>query len=209
MNLKLSHNTVSTKAHYDQPITQDLTHGTDQVRLFAVNGFELCAMEKSYAWANHDRSAYLDSMKTDWFESEDHCEGCVLNHSFLLWRCGYSDEAAAQLDCWSQSWPIYHRVRQIRPKWGLDFSMEWVDRSGTVFEILHFEHDFFELSACQDMQQCYQQKFLTADWPDLARRVYANRSQWQDLSFFAQSRWKCEFFGVVPENFGQTVWHLV
>lgn len=209
MHIQLTNNQLSTKAYYDQTINHSLDHGPHQIRLFAVNGFELCPLEQHYRLANQDVSDSPEALKVDWFRQDPVSEGIVLNHSFLLWRCGYQDLAAHQLDQWAQHWPIYHKVRQIKPKWGLDFSIESVSRTGTVFEILHFEHDFFEYPRCYEMQLAYQQLFVSADWLDLAQRVYRRRHEWEHLGFFAQSRWKCEFFGVVPENFGQTIWHLV
>lgn len=195
--------------YYDQTVKISLDHGPNLVKHFAVNGFELTTLEQHYRTANQDHSDYYEANKLDWFLQEQVCEGIVLNHSFLLWRKGYQDLAAEQLSNWCVQWPIYHKVLQIRPKWGLDFSVESVSSTGTVFEILHFEHDFFEYDRCIEMQLAYQQLFISADWQDLAQSVYRRRAEWEHLGFFEQSKWKCEFFGVVPENFGQTIWHLV
>lgn len=209
MHIQLTNHTLPTVGHYDQTIKISLDHGPHLVRHFAVNGFELTALEQYYRSANQDHSAYPEANKLDWFVQDQVHEGIVLNHSFLLWRKGYEDSAAQQLQSWCEHWPVYHKVKQIKPKWGLDFSIESVSRTGTVFEILHFEHDFFEYERGVEMQLAYEQLFLAADWQDLAQSVYRRRSEWEHLGFFAQSKWKCEFFGVVPENFGQTIWHLL
>lgn len=209
MNLSITENTAPQDGYYQAMISQSLDHGAHQVRLFAVNGFELCPLEQLYQQANHDRSAYHDANKLDWIVQPDEIENIVLSHSFVLWRRGYHNAAAAQLSNWCQTYPIYHRVLQIQPKWGLDFAIESISANGTIFEILHFEHDFFEYDRFVEMKLDYQDRFVNADWPHIAQAIYRRRNEWEHLGFFPQSQWKCEFFGIVPENFGQTIWHLL
>ena len=209
MKLSITDNHAPSDGYYSSMISQSQDHGPHQVRLFAVNGFELCPLERLYRRANRDHSDYDDANKLDWIVQDPQIENTVLSHSFVLWRCGYDSAAAEQLSNWTQTYPIYHRVLQIRPKWGLDFAMESISVNGTIFEILHFEHDFFDYQQYLDMKLDYQDRFIHADWPHLAQAVYRRRNEWQHLGFFPQSRWKCEFFGVVPENFGQTIWHLL
>jgi hypothetical protein len=209
MKLQISNNNAPKNGYYDNMISWSIEHGVQQVKLFAVNGFELCPLEKLYQQANQDHSDYIDANKLDWITQTPEIENIVLSHSFVLWRKGYTAAAADQLGQWVKHWPIYHRVLQIKPKWGLDFAIESISVNGTIFEILHFEHDFFEYQQFLEMKLSYQDLFVNADWADMAQQVYRHRSQWQHLDFFPQSRWKCEFFGVVPEKFGNTIWHLL
>jgi hypothetical protein len=209
MKLSLSTNQISPNGYYCDPIDYDITHGAAQVQLFSVNGFELCPLEKHYQQANKDYSDYDNATKLDWILQDPTVSGVVLNHSFLLWRKGYRHEAAKQLQQWAQQYPVYHRLLQIRPKWAVDFAIEYVDARGVMFEILHFEYDFFDYDQYEELKCRYESVFLNADWHDWAQRVYRKRHEWEHLEFFEQSKWKCLFFGIEPENFGQTIWHLV
>jgi hypothetical protein len=59
-------------------------------------------------------------------------------------RKGYSGEALQQLTTWAGYRPQFHKLIAMRPKWGLDFSIDYADREGNVFELLHWEYDGFE-----------------------------------------------------------------
>ena len=132
--------------------------------------------------------------------------GAVLNHSMLFERKGVADLAQDQLKSWCQQRPLFHKVLNIRPKWGLDFSMDWVDRDGNAFEILHWEYDDFVFDEIAERKVRYQSRFLAMDWMDAGQQLLKRRSEWQHLDFFAQSDWKCNYFGIEKEQFKQVVW---
>jgi hypothetical protein len=48
--------------------------------------------------------------------------------------------------------------------------------------------------------------FLSIDWDDAGRSMLDKKSQWYHLPFRAQSDWKCQYFGIIKENYGQVVW---
>ena len=41
---------------------------------------------------------------------------------------------------------------------------------------------------------------------DSLKQILAAKAQWHHLDFFAQSRWKCEYFGVPEERFKMVAW---
>ena len=42
--------------------------------------------------------------------------------------------------------------------------------------------------------------------PDAAQALLAKKHEWHGLAWFPQSRYKCDYFGMIPENFGQVLW---
>ncbi len=47
---------------------------------------------------------------------------------------------------------------------------------------------------------------LNTDWEDAAKTLIDKKSEWHGLDFFAQSKWKSDFFGVEPEQFKMVAW---
>lgn len=186
-----------------QPILEDFA-------LFDQNGYDLTALEQRYARANqvelqHHRE-HIQAIKQSWFEQDYQIEGPILNHSNLFERKGYKGAAREQLEKWSQEMPLCHTLLSLRPKWGLDFSMDYVDRAGHVFEILHWEYDGFDFNEVEDMKQTVAPKLQSIDWFDAAARMLAAKDSWHHLDFFAQSAWKCNFFGIPQERFKMVAW---
>jgi len=94
----------------------------------------------------------------------------------------------------------------MRPKWGLDFSMDWVDREGNAFEILHWEYDCFDYTEAAEIKESVQPKLNSIDWDDAAQQLLKRKDEWHGLDFFAQSDWKCNYFRIVKERFKMVIW---
>ena len=47
---------------------------------------------------------------------------------------------------------------------------------------------------------------LNTDWEDAAKTLINKKDEWHGLDFFAQSKWKSDFFGVEPEQFKMVAW---
>lgn len=179
------------------------------VDLYAPNGFSLTPLEIALVKANNGKFYAPDdfSQRKDWIGQEPkQQEGVVLNHSHILYRRAYAGAALKNLELAAEYNPTIHRVIQQRPRWGLDFCVEWIDRSGNVFEIIHWEYDTFNYPEIEELRQRYETKFITTDWEAGARYLLARKSEWHGLGWIPQSTYKCNFFGLIPENFGQVPW---
>lgn len=185
------------------PLVEDFT-------LFDQNGFDLCPLEQRFANCNKTKffnhREHRHAIKTPWFEQRHRIEGAILNHSYLFERKGYADSAREQLLCWSEQMPMCHKLIQLRPKWGLDFSMDWVDRAGNAFEVLHWEYDGFDFEEVDLVRQYMEEKIKSIDWQQAGRDILKNKDQWHHLDFFAQSDWKCDYFGIPRERFKMVAW---
>jgi hypothetical protein len=182
----------------------------EDVALFDQNGYDLTDLEKHYAYSNWNKPKkhreHRVALKQPWFTQEHTVEGAVLNHSLLFERKGYAGAALEELQHWARALPLINKVIAIRPKWGLDFSMDYVDRQGNAFEVLHWEWDSFNYEEIQAVKLEIEPVLKAIDWQDAAQNILANKDLWHHLDFFAQSAWKCNYFGVPEERFKMVAW---
>ena len=182
----------------------------EDVTLFDQNGYDLTQLERYYAYDNETelvcQRGHRHAIKCDWFTQNIKLEGAVLNHSNLFERKGYAGAALEQLQRWAKELPLVHKIIAIRPKWGLDFSMDYVDRAGNSFEILHWEWDSFDYSEIQDVKAAIEPILSSIDWASAAADLIKYKHEWHHLDFFAQSDWKCNYFGIPKERFKMVIW---
>ena len=135
----------------------------EDLDLFDQNGYDLTGVEQHYMTNNvsHHRNRWHHCLKQNWIVQTPKINGAVLNHSLLFERKGYQGPALDQLKHWAKSLPLLYKVISIRPKWGLDFSMDYVDTAGNAFEVLHWEWDGFEYNQVQDRKLRYQDQLMT------------------------------------------------
>ena len=208
--LNLTNNQLNPKGYWNQPLDSLNPPTAHELALFDQNGYDLTDLEQCYAAVNltsiHSHRDHRHALKASWFTQPDKMEGAVLNHSLLFERKGYSGEALEQLERWAQTNPLVYKIIKMRPKWGLDFSMDYVDRAGNVFEVLHWEYDGFDFDEVEKRKQQLEPKLAAIDWDDAAAGILKRKDQWHHLDFFAQSDWKCNYFSIVKERFKMVIW---
>lgn len=185
------------------PLAEDLD-------LFDQNGYDLTVLEQHFAVSNNvqarEHRKHRMAIKQEWFTQEYKIEGAVLNHSLLFERKAYAGAALKQLTNWAHSLPLLYKVISMRPKWGLDFSMDYVDREGNAFEVLHWEWDSFDYVEIETIKKIIEPRLLAIDWDDAAQEILKHKDQWHHLGFFEQSDWKCNYFGIPKERFKMVAW---
>lgn len=207
----LTDNQFDPNGYWDKPIAKLLYEPTyEDVSLFDQNGYDLTFIEQHFAYGNFKKHKkhreHHQTLKQDWFTQSVTIEGAVLNHSLLFERKGYTGEALDQLTHWAEKLPLLHKIIAIRPKWGLDFSMDYVDRQGNSFEILHWEYDGFEYEEIEHVKLSIQNKIASIDWEHAGEQMLLHKDKWYHLGFFEQSDWKCNFFGIPKERFKMVIW---
>jgi hypothetical protein len=206
-NLYVKCDLVETTAYYDRPCTEEEL-GDDPTQDFDPNGFGLTDLEIALVRANSGRFYREDylTQKTDWIAQPTTLSGIVLNHSFILYRRAYCGEAEQFLWKLAKKDPRVHRVLQQRPRFGLDLCVEYINPDGTIFEVLHWEYDNVDPIHIEYYRDQYQDKFLNMDWEFAAKQLLSKKAEWHDLAWFPQSKYKCDYFGIIPENFGMVLW---
>jgi hypothetical protein len=210
-NVKLSKNTLDPNGYWSSPIDKLIFLPTiSDLALFDQTGYDLTVLEQMFASSNGASTNLFGqhrySLSQDWITQDDQIEGATLNHSRLFERKGYTGAALTQLKSWADRLPLVNKVAAIRPKWGLDFSMDYVDRKGNAFEILHWEYDSFSYDEICAAKECVEKILLNTNWTDAGKKILERKSEWYDLDYFPQSDWKCAFFGVPKEQFKIVAW---
>lgn len=178
--------------------------------LYDQNGYDLCDAEKLYAKA-HDTTPWSHrshrvALKQVWFTQNYKECGSVLNHALLFERKGFNEEAREELKRWAEKYPIYYKLLNQKPKWGMDFSMDYFDRDGNTFEVLHWEYDGFDYKEINEKKEEVEKILLSIDWDDAAKEILKRKDEWYYLDFFKQSEYKCNYFGVGAERYKMVIW---
>lgn len=179
------------------------------VNLFDQNGYRLCDLEKQYASPN--RQPYVNHghehcLRKVWMTYSRVTTGAHLNHAFLFERKGYSSLALEQLQDMAKDNHLVYKLINYKGKWGVDFSIDYVDANGNSMEILHFEYDSYNLNEIQEVKGRVEEKVTAIDWDSAAKTVLDKKDEWIDLEFFEQSKWKTDYFGLPAERFKMNAW---
>lgn len=160
---------------------------------FDKDGFELNQAErKYYQIMGFKLSNCLNhpSLAHTWYSTST--PDLIVDHSLILYRCGYKGDAQRQLQELKKSVPQASLLLNTRPKWGFDLALDSIDQQGNVFEVVHIEYDTNIYSQFVDELNTIQQRIDSIDWRDAARHVEQNRELWQSLQGFAQNDWKAK-----------------
>jgi len=158
----------------DELVDEKFIKSVDSTKYFDQNGYDLCPLEQLYAQYNSDvnvtkyRNVRI-SIHKPWFYQEDKLSGYVLNHSMLLERKGYDGLALEQLRDWSRVNPLLYRLINYKSKWGLDFSLDYVDTLNECMEVLHYEYDSFDINEINLVKTKFENKIITCNFDEIVR----------------------------------------
>ena len=177
------------------------------VDLFDQNGYHLTKAEQAFLSRNGYEPIvrrHEDCLRHDWIIS-DKRDGAHINHCDLFERKGFKDCALEQLEVIAESNPMLYKLIKMKPKWGIDISIDYVSPDA-VFEVFHYEWDAFAYDAVLDKKFEIEQFVLNLDWDSAALDLWKKRDQWINLDFFDQTKWRTDFFGLPPEKFKNVIW---
>lgn len=206
--MKLTNNQFYTQGYFINP-TADIKvlENKQSVNLFDQNGYHLTDAEQSFIPGSTfelvDRRVE-DCIRKDWF-TWDKREGAHINHSDLFERKGFSGEALDQLEEYAESNPMLYKLIKMKPKWGIDISIDFVSKN-RIFEVFHYEWDSFNFNDVQDKKLELEKFILSRDWNDTAEEIWDLRNEWINLNFFEQTNWRTDYFNLSPEKFKDVIW---
>jgi hypothetical protein len=197
-------------SHWSNPIQDlDIFSTEDCVRLFDQNGYHLTPIEQLYAEQNGyplSTRRHETVIRKPWLTLDRTYTGAHINHSDLFERKGYTGEALEQLRHYVKHNNLLWKIIKMKPKWGIDISIDYVDEKGNVFEVFHYEWDSFEYEPTVERKLAIENFILTQDWNMHAVEVLKRKSEWFDLDFFGQSKWRTDFYNIPPEKFKHIIW---
>ena len=132
----------------------------------------------------------------EWYQDLENSEhGLVLDHCMLLTRYAFAGEAREQIqEVCNVNRPILQKLLNIKPKWGIDFSLDYVTHN-VVMEVIHIEQDFDNLEEALSAKKRLENIIDNTDWYDGAMRLYQRKHEWINLSSDDHSDYKAQFFG--------------
>jgi hypothetical protein len=132
----------------------------------------------------------------EWYQDVEQSEHrLVLDHCMILTRYAFGGEARQQMqDVCNGSRPILQKLLNIKPKYGIDFSLDYVTHD-VVMEVIHIEQDFDNIEEAESAKERLEHIIDNTDWYDGAMRLYQCRDEWINLSSDDHSDYKAQFFG--------------
>ena len=131
----------------------------------------------------------------EWFTDTENSERfLVLDHCMLLTRYAFAGAARAQLIEVEKHRPILNKLLGIKPKWGIDFSLDYIDHD-LCMEVIHIEQDFDNVEAAITAKEKLENIITNTDWYDGACELIKRKDEWSNLSSDDHSDYKARFFG--------------
>jgi len=199
MVLKRSSAVFTKDLFLTTPIEESLLE-TLHLDSFDKDGYELeSVLEQSFYQAdnrilNTKIQDHISDSSVWFYDDEKSQKGLVLDHSMILTRCSFSGQAREQLIRFSKNRPILNKLLALRPKWGLDFSLDFVEEC-RCFEVIHIEQDFLNYQDAQEAKYQLENMIESVDWFHGAKMLKRNFSEWSSLNSDDQSDYKARYFG--------------
>ena len=203
--------TFNSKGTWGTAIEQMHCPNAEALHLFDQSGYDLCPLEQEYAKVNMgeaDFVRYRRSIAKPWFESHT-TSGAHINHSYLFERKGYHGYALEQLGHWAEGNHLIHKMTQLKPKWGIDISLDYVDNSRyNTMELFHYEWDSDSIDEVKQKKSVIEELLTNTDWDNFAKQKIAKKSEWAHLDFVGQSEWTTKYLGLPKERFKLVPWNI-
>ena len=170
---KLSNEEFSNRRTWGTAIEQMHCPNIDMLHLFDQSGYDLCPLEQEYAKVNMGEPEYIRyrrAIAKPWILSETNKTGPHINHSYLFERKGYHGYALEQLGHWAEGNHLIHKMTQLKPKWGIDISIDYVDSNRyKTMELFHYEWDSNSLDEVESKKSVIEELLVNTDWNNFAK----------------------------------------
>ena len=199
MNLVNLKPKFTNSPYLTKPI-QQLDAETLPLRDFDKDGYEVPApLELAYYKSNNvimnTKIQYHIAPVQEWFTDTENSEhGLVLDHCMILTRYALAGEAREQLEEVAKNRPIVNKLLSIKPKYGIDFSLDYVTHD-VIMEVIHIEQDFTTLEEANAAKEKLEHIIDTTDWYQGVVDLQRKKHEWETLSSDDHSDYKAQFFG--------------
>ncbi len=209
-SIQLTPSTFDPQPYWTNTIQNtDILTSEHCVSLFDQNGYHLTPIEQQYAEVNSypiNIRRHETVIRKPWLTLQGVTTGPHINHSDLFERKAYRGEALEQLKQYAKHNNLLWKIIKMKPKWGIDISIDYVNEQGDVFEVFHYEWDSFEYEPIQERKLAIEAFVIQQDWEYHAQQIWKRKNEWFDLDFFGQSKWRTDYYNIPPEKFKHIIW---
>lgn len=168
----------------------------EHLNYFDRDGYELTVLERSIH--NHFQIPLGHclnhvSVCERWVHQLHKCS-VALDHSLISHRYSYEGEARKQIDSLCKIRPELRKLLAIKPKWGIDFSVDYID-TNNCFELVHIECDSYKYEEIHLMITKLMALITSTDFTQLAMSLIDEKDKWEKLNSDDQSDYKAKKFG--------------
>lgn len=184
-------------AYLTNPIEDSLI--STSMKFFDKDGYELNKLEQLFYQANavdiSEKHLYHTANHLTWYKQQSNNDyGPILDHSLINTRWAYAGQAREQIQDNQSKYPLLSKLLTIVPKFGIDFSLDWVDND-ICFELFHIELDRFDRDEIIRYKIKAESIIENTDWIAAGKILKQDYHKWQTLSSDDQSDYKAHYFG--------------
>lgn len=197
--MRVSKAQFTDNPHIRNTISNDSVLSLD-MKYFDKEGFELNKLEQAYYRVNTihiGHTLYHVCCQQEWIIGPyEPLQGPYFDHCMILTRFDYQDESREQLEKLAIKRPCLNKLLKIKPKYGIDVSMEYQWPDGDITEIFHIEIDRYSKDEILEWKYKLEDIVLNTDWRDAMNQIMLRKREWEDMNSDDQSDWRCHYLGL-------------
>ena len=134
-----------------------------------------------------------------WFEQVNNSVLFKLDHSFCVTRYELDGKAREQVAKFAKKRPELNKLLNSRAKWGADFCVDYITKSGCM-ELIHWEWDFLTSCSLQQHINTMQERVANTDWDSIIDAVSIFKNNNGNVEADVEGNFKAALFGL-PKAF--------
>jgi hypothetical protein len=195
-----SNNEFIRNLHITTPLDDDAEVLKTDMSYFDKEGYEVNKLELKYYRQNHvplGNHLLHTCCQIDWIVSDlEPKHGPFFDHCMLVMRWDYQGAAREQIARYVKDRPVLNKLLKVKPKWGIDSSLDYMYKDGEIMEMFHIEADRNDVDAINELKAEVEKLLLNTDWDDAAQAIRKREDEWRHLNADDQGDWKCRYFGL-------------
>jgi len=199
MRLKRTIATFANDPYLTVPLDWEVLKNTP-LKDFDKDGYEIdTPLERLHHSVNnvwiHEGIQFHYSTGQHWYLDEENSEkGLILDHTQILTRYAYAGEARERIETVAKDRPILNKLLVIQPKWGIDFSLDYVSHD-VCMEVFHIEKDATSYEEALENKEKAESIIDNTDWESAIQDILKRKDEWYNLCSDDHSDWKARYFG--------------
>lgn len=123
-----------------------------------------------------------------------------VDHAYVCSRVGFTGSAQKQIHKLIKQYNMPELIKaiQIRPKIGVDISLEYMLDDEQILDLFHYEYDFITgpIDEAEAKIDSLRATIETTDWNQFAQTLISNHNQWIDMTGDDQNDYRAKLLGL-------------